>query len=207
MRPDLPCGSTPTHAVGIDGGESDMPEIHAFEIQIPVELFGHWGWFFAYGVGVLLLGILAVARSMTATVLTLLFVGWLLVVAGGIEIAQALTVGRWVGFFYHLAAAVLFGVTGIMLLARPEISTEIATVLVAMLFLVTGLFQFVGAIALQFPGWGWQAADALLTFALGVLVLAQWPASGLWAIGLLVGLDLIFYGAVWIILALQLRAA
>ena len=44
------------------------------------------------------------------------------------------------------------------------------------------------------PGWGWQVADGLVTLALGLLVLAEWPGSGLWVIGLFVGIDLIFYG-------------
>lgn len=56
------------------------------------------------------------------------------------------------------------------------------------------------------PGWGWQAADGIITFVLGLLVLAGWPASGLWVIGLFVGIDLIFYGCAWMALALSLRA-
>ena len=49
------------------------------------------------------------------------------------------------------------------------------------------------------------AADGIITFVLGMLVLAQWPASGLWVIGLFIGIDLIFYGAAWMALALGLR--
>ena len=52
---------------------------------------------------------------------------------------------------------------------------------------------------------GWQVADGIITFVLGLLVLAQWPASGLWAIGLFVGIDLILFGLTWIMLALRLR--
>jgi uncharacterized membrane protein HdeD (DUF308 family) len=51
------------------------------------------------------------------------------------------------------------------------------------------------------------AADGIITFVLGMLVLAQWPASGLWVIGLFIGIDLIFYGAAWMALALGLRAS
>jgi uncharacterized membrane protein HdeD (DUF308 family) len=51
------------------------------------------------------------------------------------------------------------------------------------------------------------AADGIITFVLGMLVLVQWPASGLWVIGLFIGIDLIFYGAAWMALALGLRAS
>jgi len=56
-------------------------------------------------------------------------------------------------------------------------------------------------------GWGWQALDAIITFVLGVLLVSQWPISGLWAIGLFLGIDLIFYGCVWVAIALGLRNA
>jgi uncharacterized membrane protein HdeD (DUF308 family) len=76
----------------------------------------------------------------------------------------------------------------------------------AVFFLVSGLFQFIGSIWVALPGWAWQAVDGIIAIVLGLLVLAQWPTSGLWVIGLFIGIDLIFYGAAWIALALGLRA-
>ena len=181
-------------------------DIQAIEVQIPREIIQYWGWFLAFGIAVLVLGIAAVVRAVTATVASMLFFGWLLVLASGIEIAQAVMVGHWAGFFQHLLAAILFGVAGLLIVMRPLISAEVATVFMAMFFLIGGLFQLVGALAVALPGWGWQAADGIITFVLGLLVLAQWPASGLWVIGLFVGIDLIFYGCAWIALALGLRA-
>ena len=180
-------------------------DIQALEVQIPREIIQYWGWFLAFGIGVLVLGIAAIVRAVAATVVSMLFFGWLLVLASGIEIAQAVMVGHWAGFFLHLLAAVLFGVTGLLIVMRPLISAEVATVFMAMFFLIGGLFQLVGAVAVALPGWGWQAADGIITFVLGLLVLAQWPASGLWVIGLFIGIDLIFYGCAWIALALGLR--
>jgi uncharacterized membrane protein HdeD (DUF308 family) len=175
------------------------------EAQIPREIIQYWGWFLAFGIGVLVLGIAAVVRSVAATVVSMLFFGWLLVLGSGIEIAQAVMAGRWAGFLHHLFAAILFGVAGLLLVTRPLKSAEVVTVLIGVLFLVRGLFQIVGSVALALPGWGWLAADGLITLVLGMLVLAEWPASGLWAIGLFIGIDLIFYGCTWIMLALGLH--
>jgi uncharacterized membrane protein HdeD (DUF308 family) len=177
------------------------------QIQIPREIVQYWGWFLAFGIVLVVLGIAAVVRSVTATVVTMAFFGWLLVIACGIEIAQAVMVGHWAGFFYHLLAAILFGVVGVFIVARPVISAEVATVFMALFFLVHGLFLLVGSVVVAAPGWGWRAADGIITVVLGLLVLAQWPASGLWVIGLFVGIDLIFYGGAWIALALGLRAS
>jgi uncharacterized membrane protein HdeD (DUF308 family) len=183
-----------------------MGDIQTLEVQIPHEIIQYWGWFLALGIGMLVLGIAAVVRSVTATVASMLFFGWLLLLASGIEIAQAVMVGHWAGFFQHLLAAILFGITGLLIIMRPLISAEVATVFMAMFFLIGGLFQLVGSVAIALPGWGWQAANGIIDVVLGLLVIAGWPASGLWVIGLFVGIDLIFYGCAWIALALGLRA-
>jgi len=82
--------------VGISHTEMTMAlgDIQALEVQIPREIVQYWGWFLVFGIGVLLLGIAAVVRSVTTTIVSMLFFGWLLVLASGIEIAQAAMVGR-----------------------------------------------------------------------------------------------------------------
>ncbi len=184
-----------------------MSNIHVLDVEIPHEIVQYWGWFLAFGIALLVLGVAAVVRSVTATVASMVFFGCLLAMASGIEIAQAVMVAKWAGFFQHLLAAILFGVAGLLLIMRPVVSAEVVTVFMAMFFIIGGLFQLVGAFAIALPGWGWHALDGIITLVLGVLVLAQWPASGLWVIGLFVGVDLIFYGATWIALAIGLRTS
>jgi len=181
-------------------------DVQELGVQFSSDLGQYWGWFLAFGIGLTLLGVAAVARAVTATVASMLFFGWLLALAAAIEVAQAVAVGHWAGFFQHLMAAILFGTAGILLVTRPVKSAEVLTVFMAMFFLVGGLFQIIGSIAVALPGWGWQVADGLITLVLGLLVLGQWPASGLWVIGLFIGIDLIFYGCAWIALALGLRS-
>jgi uncharacterized membrane protein HdeD (DUF308 family) len=182
-------------------------EIQNLEVQFSHDLVQYWGWFLALGVGLLALGVAAVARAVTATVASMLFFGWLLVLAGAIEVVQAVLVGHWAGFFQHLLAAILFLVVGLIMVMRPIISAEVLTLFMAVFFMVGGLFQLIGAAWITLPGWGWHVVDGIITIALGVLVFMQWPASGLWVIGLFVGIDLIFYGLAWIAIALGLRGA
>jgi len=131
-----------------------MGNIQTIEVQIPHEVVQYWGWFLVFGIGLLALGIAAVVRSVLATVATMLFFGWLLVLASGIEIAQAVLVGHWAGFFHHLLAAILFGIVGLMLVTRPVISAEALTIFMALFFLIGGLFQLIASIAVAQPGWG-----------------------------------------------------
>jgi uncharacterized membrane protein HdeD (DUF308 family) len=184
-----------------------MGSVQSLEIQIPHDIVQYWGWFLAFGIGLVVLGVAAVARAVTATIVSMVFFGWLLVIACGIEVVQSVMVGHWAGFFHHLLAAILFGVTGLLLVTRPVIGAEVATVLMAMFFIIGGLFQFIGSFVFALPGWGWQALDGAVTVLLGLLVFAQWPVSGLWVIGVFVGIDLILYGGAWIALALGLRSS
>jgi len=182
-----------------------MSQINVLLVGIPPEMIHNWGWFLALGIGLVLLGIAAVTRSVKATVVSMSFFGWLLLMAAGIETLQAFLVGHWAGFFQHLLGAVLFGVTGALLVRRPVISAEVVTLFMALFFLMSGLFELVSSLVIHLPGWGWHAVNGIITCVLGVFVLAQWPVSGLWTIGLFVGIDLVFYGWAWVALALDLH--
>jgi len=188
------------------GGDSAMTEIQALDIRIPAEIIHNWGWFLAFGLGLVLLGILAIVRSVAATVVSMLFFGWLLLIAAGIEIAQAVMVGKWAGLFQHWLSAALFGVLVALIIWRPIVTAEILTLLMGAFFLVAGLFQLVTPFVVSLPEWGWHALNGLITLVLGILILAQWPISGLWVIGLFLGIELIFYGGAWVAVALKLRS-
>jgi uncharacterized membrane protein HdeD (DUF308 family) len=174
-------------------------------IRATPEMIQNWGWFLALGIVLLLLGIAAVARSVTATVASMVFFGWLLVFASIAEFITAFMVGKWAGFFLHLLIAILFGITGVLILAKPVISAEAVTLMMSVFFLIGGLYQFVASLWSHLPGWGWQAANGAIASIMGVLIMAQWPVSGLWVIGLFVGIDLILYGSAWIAMALDLH--
>jgi uncharacterized membrane protein HdeD (DUF308 family) len=175
-------------------------------MQVPAEIIHNWGWFLLFGLGLVALGVVAILRSVAATVISMLFFGWLLLIAAAIEVAQTIMVGQWAGVFQHLVAAVLFGVVGFLMVWRPVVSAEVLTLLMGAFFLATGLFQIVAPAVLSLPDWGWHVLNGIITLLLSFFVLAQWPATGLWVIGLFVGVELLFYGVAWVALALHLRA-
>jgi uncharacterized membrane protein HdeD (DUF308 family) len=183
-----------------------MADVTVLDVQVPAQIIQNWGWFLAFGIILMLLGIVAIVRSVAATVVSMLFFGWLLLIGAGIEIVQLIMVGKWAGQFQHVLAAVLLAVVGALMVWRPLVTAEILTLLMGAFFLVSGLFQLIEPFWIGLPGWGWHVIDGLITVILGVLVLAQWPVSGLWVIGLFIGIELIFYGIAWIALALHLSA-
>ena len=175
-------------------------------VGVTPEMIHNWGWFLVFGIILLLLGIAALVRAFAATVASMVFFGWILIFSGIIELVHAFMVGKWAGFFLHLLVALLFGIAGALMVFRPVISAEAITFVMAIFFMVGGLYQLFASIWSHLPGWGWGAANGVVSTVLGVLLLTQWPVSGLWVIGLFVGIDLIFYGLAWIALALGLRS-
>ena len=185
-----------------------MGRIQNLDVQIPHEIIQYWGWFLAFGIALPLLGVVAVVRSVTATIVSILFFGWLLVFASGVEIAQAVMVGHWVGFFHHLLAAILFGVTGLIFVTRPVLGAEVVTIFMAMFFLISGLFQLIGSALVGLPGCGLAGGGRSTSRLCWVyLFWRNGPHRDFWVIGLFIGIDLFFYGAAWIALALGLRVS
>jgi uncharacterized membrane protein HdeD (DUF308 family) len=129
-------------------------DVQNFDIQFTKGLAQYWGWFLLWGVLLLAIGIAAVWRSMTATLVSMQFFGWLLAFAAAIEIVSAVMVGHWAGFFQHALAAILFGVLALIFIVRPVITAEVLTLVMALFFLVGGLFQIVGSAALGFSPMG-----------------------------------------------------
>jgi len=174
-------------------------------LQVPAEVTRNWGWFLAFGIGLVILGVLGVFQAVRTTVVSMYFFGWLLILAGGIEIVHAFMVGNWSGFFLHLLVAILFGVIGFLLLTKPIISAEAITMVLAMFFIVTGLYEIVAPLVVHMQGSGWWVLDGVVSVLLGTFILAQWPATGLWAIGLYIGIQMITHGFSWIGFSLALH--
>ena len=109
-----------------------MSEVHVLAIDVPRGLARSWGWFLALSLGLVVLGVLGILYSATATVASMYLYGGVLLAAALIECLNAVMVGKWSGFFLHLLGVLFFGVTGFLLLTYPGKSAEGITALMAM---------------------------------------------------------------------------
>lgn len=163
-----------------------------------------WGWLMAFGILTLLIGCFAIVYDAAATLVTVLFVGWLTIFGGLAQAFAAFYARQWSGFFLHLAAGVLAFFVGILLLTHPGLGALALTLLMASYFLVSGVFRILAAATIRFEHWGWALINGLITLALGVLIWAQWPVSAFWVLGLFFGIDLILSG--WTLISISLAA-
>lgn len=153
-----------------------------------------WGWFLVLGILMLLLGIIAIAAEFVATLLTVTFLGWLLVFAGVASIVHSFATHRWGGFFLSLLTGLLYLGVGLLMVFRPLVGAVSLTLLIASFFIVNGIFRIVTSLTYRMPHFGWVLLNGMIAVLLGVLIWMQWPASALWVIGTFVGIEMIFAG-------------
>ena len=163
-------------------------------------------WSVLMGILTALLGVFLIAYPMaTATIATVLF-GWVLIFVAIAEFVFALhsqTIGN---FFLKILFGVLYGVAGLALAFFPLSGVAALTILLGTLLLLhAGL---AAALAFQMrpvEGWGWFLLDAGASLLMGILILAQWPSSSIWAIGTLVGVSVLIDGITRIVLGTKIR--
>jgi uncharacterized membrane protein HdeD (DUF308 family) len=159
------------------------------------EVKRNWGSFMTLGVVLMVLGVVAICFSVIATLASVVAFGWLLVISGVAQAIHALWRERkWSGFFLDLFVGVLSFVVGFMLVANPLAGAKTLTLLIAMFLFIGGVERIIVALRSHFHHRGWLFLNGVIDIVLGIMIWREWPYSGLWAIGLFVGIDMLFNG-------------
>lgn len=165
----------------------------------------NWAWFFALGLLLILFGGVLISSATLTTVFSVIFFGIFLAAAGIVQIVQAFLAPKWSGLFLSLLLGILYIATGAICLVKPEQAAISLTLLIGLLCFIAGIGRMVASCMMQYEHWGWVFFNGLVTFILGLLILSEWPVSGLWVIGLFVGVDMVLLGWSWLLLSLAAR--
>jgi uncharacterized membrane protein HdeD (DUF308 family) len=163
------------------------------------------GWIVFAGIALLVAGAAAIVYDGTATIVSVVVFGWLLMFAGLLQIGHAFQVRYWSGFFLYLLDGIIRATVGTLLVSYPGAGAQALTLLLSFYFIVGGLFKTFGSLVLQFPSWGWSVASGVISVVLGIMLAMQWPGSSTWFIGLAVGIDLVLYGWALLMFAAALK--
>ncbi|MEW6360317.1 MAG: HdeD family acid-resistance protein [Planctomycetota bacterium] len=167
-----------------------------------------WGWFFAFGVILLVLGTAAIAVPLAATVAVELLLGWVFLIGGVAQGVHAFHSRRWGGVILRLLNGALGVVVGLLLLANPLKGVLALTLLLAIFFFVAGALKIVAALQIRsLAHWIWVLVSGVIDLVLGGLIWQEWPGSAVWVLGMLAGISLIFNGWATIAFALAVRSA
>jgi uncharacterized membrane protein HdeD (DUF308 family) len=164
------------------------------------------GWIVALGVVYIIAGLIALGSVVFATVVTVFVVGIMMLIAGVAEVISAFQIKTWGKFLLWLLLGVLYIVAGFVTFENPLLAAALLTLLLAFSLIASGIMRIVLAFSMkeEMP-WVWVALSGVITFLLGLIILAHWPVSGLYILGLFLGIDLIIAGAGWIGIGLGLK--
>lgn len=169
----------------------------------------HWRRFLVQGVLMIALGTLAVALPVVTTLAVEILVGWLFVIGGVWRAIWLARSSRMPGFGWSLAMAMVAIALGAMLVMMPLAGALTLTMLLITFFVLDAIGKILFALDLRkhSHSWSWALATGILDLFLAALIFAGWPSTAAWAIGLLVGLNMIFFGVSLVMIALAARAA
>lgn len=168
------------------------------------EMHTKWRWFVVLGMIFIALGALAITNLLLATIVTIEYVGVLILVAGVVQIIHSFGIKTWSGFFLWVLSGVLYAAAGVATFVNPLLATFVFTLLLGMLITTSGLSRFwLGMMARHEHGWGWIVVSGVGTTVAGFILLLGWPVNSLWLLGLVLSIDLIFQG--YAVLAFGLR--
>jgi uncharacterized membrane protein HdeD (DUF308 family) len=182
-------------------------DIEGIRRQMAATIHGHWKLVLAQGIVMMVLGILAVAEPNVATFAISIFVGWLFFIGG---IFRAVWIWRsraMPGFAWSLLTALLAILFGLILIFRPLTGALTLTMVLVAFFILEGITAIVLAVQHRehLRSWGWVLFSGIIDLLLAYLIWAGWPSSADWAIGLLVGINMLFFGLSLVMTSLAAR--
>jgi uncharacterized membrane protein HdeD (DUF308 family) len=186
------------------------PSVSASDVAAALRksIHDHWGLFLAEGIMFIVLGLLAILVPQVATLAVTILLGWLFLISGVMGLVSTYWARHAPGFWWSLISAVLAIAVGALLLARPVAGVLSLTYLLIAFFFIEGVSSIMYAIEHRREltgGWGWMLASGVVTLALGVIILLGLPGTAGWALGLLVGIDMVFGGCALMAVALAAR--
>ena len=165
------------------------------------------GWSIFMGVLSAALGLFLIAYPLATATITTVVLGWTLIFVSIAQFVFALHSQTPGNFFLKVLAGGLYGITGIALAFAPMAGVEALTVLLGTLLLVQAGLATVTAFQIRpLDGWGWYLFDAIVSLALGMLIIVKWPSSSVWAIGTLVGAAVLMAGIARSVVASKVRS-
>lgn len=177
---------------------------------IAKSLHEHWKLLLIEGIVLLVLGAAAIAIPPLAGLAATIWLGWILIIGGAVAIYTTMRAQGMPGYGLSLLSAILAVVAGALLLWNPMQGLVTLTYVLIAFFLIDGLAMIFLAIAhrRELSGrWQWLAFNGVIDLILAVIILGGLPGSAAWALGLLLGIDLVFGGASLIAMALAAKNA
>ncbi len=165
-------------------------------------------WYLIEGVLLMAAGVLAIIYPVISSTAVIVLLGWLLIISGAVQGLSLVGARHIPNFWLQLISVILAVLVGFLLLRDPAQGIATIALLLIVFFMIEGISKVVFALTIRpFPNWGWVLASGLVGIFLSLILWANLPLTGVWLIGLLLGINLISVGAAIAYLAWQIRAS
>ena len=169
-------------------------------------LSSKWGWAVALGIALILCGVVALLSLVVATAVAVIWIGVMMITAGVIEIAHGYKMKGWGRSILWMITGALYIIGGFFAVVDPIPASIILTLILAIALIIIGCLRTWMGFQLRGEGHkGWVILSGVLTLLFGLIILIHWPFSGLYALGIILGVDLIQTGAGWLHLGFFLK--
>jgi uncharacterized membrane protein HdeD (DUF308 family) len=186
----------------------NKPDIEQMQGAVATSLHEHWVFFLVEGIILVILGLAAIVIPRIATLTVEILFGWLFLISGLVGLITSFWMRHAPGFWWSLVSAILGIAVGIVLLSRPLSGVLSLTLVLIAFFVIEGVASIMFALEhkRELSGrWGWMLASGIIDLILAAIILAGLPGTAAWAIGLLVGINMVFGGSALIAMALHAR--
>jgi len=184
----------------------NKPDIEQMQRAVATSLHEHWVFFLVEGIILVILGLAAIVIPHIATLAVEILFGWLFLISGIVGLITTFWMRQAPGFWWSLVSAILGIAVGIVLLLRPLSGVLSLTLVLIAFFVIEGVASIMFALEHKHElsgRWGWMLASGIIDLILATIILAGLPGTAAWAIGLLVGINMVFGGLALIALALH----
>ena len=187
----------------------DRPDADRLRSTVTASMQEHWVLFLVEGIILVILGLAAIVVPPLATLAVAIFLGWLFLISGIVGLVTTFWMRHAPGFWWSLLSAVLGIVAGIVLIGSPVSGAISLTLVLIVFFIIEGVASIMFALEhrRELSGrWGWMLASGIVDLFLAGIIFAGLPLSAAWALGLLVGINLVFGGSALVAMALHARS-
>ena len=188
--------------------QAETSDVAAIQRAVVKALHEHWKLYLAEGIALLVLGAIAILIPPLATLAVTILFGWLFLVSGVIGLITTFWMRNAPGFWWALISAALAILAGGWLLAQPIAGALSLTLILIAFFMIEGIASIFFALdhRRELSGqWGWMLASGVVDLVLAAMLLMGLPSTAVWALGLLVGINMVFGGIALIAMALHAR--
>ncbi len=186
----------------------NQPNIEQIQRAVATSLHEHWVLFLVEGIVLVVLGLLAIVVPPIATLAVEILFGWLFLISGILGLITTYWMRHAPGFWWSLASAVLGIAAGIVLLVWPLSGVLSLTLILIVFFTIEGIASIMYALEhkRELSGrWGWMLASGVVDLIVAAIIFIGLPGTAAWALGLLVGINMVFGGSALIAMALHAR--